>query len=65
MGKTRIIKMLEILDQMAEVLGLYGSVVLGMADPQKKEAIIEAVGLVDDMIFDMRVDLEEMKARQV
>lgn len=65
MGKTRIIKMLEILDQMTEVLGLYGSVVLGMADPQKKEAIIEAVGLVDDMIFDMRVDLEEMKARQV
>lgn len=63
MGKTRIIKMLEILDQMAEVLGLYGSVILDMADPQKKEAIIEAVGLVDDMIFDMRVDLEEMKAR--
>ena len=56
--------MLEILDQMAEVLGLYGSVVMSMADPQKKETIIEAVGLVDDMIFDMRVDLEEMKARQ-
>ena len=65
MGKTRIIKILEILDQMAEVLGLYGSVVLGMADSQKKEAIIESVGLVDDMIFDMRADLEEMKARQV
>lgn len=55
--------MLEILDQAVEVLGLYGSIVYPMGDDAQKKAIIKAVGKVDDMIMDLRTDIDSTKRR--
>lgn len=63
MTKTRIAKVLEIIDQMEEVLGLYGAVIYPLANDNQKKAIIESVGKADDMIDDLRENIEDMRRR--
>lgn len=63
MTRSRIEKVLEILDQMEEVLGLYGNVIYPLADDNQKKAIIKSVGKADDMIDELMQNIEDMKRR--
>lgn len=58
MGKNRTKKFLEVIDQMEEVLGLYGAVIYRLANDNEQKAIIAAVGKADAMIDELRKDIE-------
>lgn len=63
MNKSRIAKVLEIIDQQQEVLGLYGAVIYPLANDNQKKAIIESIGKADDMIDNLRKNIEDMRRR--
>lgn len=63
MTRTRIEKVLEIIGQMEEVLGLYGSVIYPLADDNQKGAIIKSVGKADDMIDELWENIEDIRRR--
>lgn len=58
MGRNRTKKFLEVIDQMEEVLGLYGAVIYRLANDKEQKAIIAAVGKADAMIDELREDIE-------
>lgn len=47
---SRTEKMLNVLEQMTVILGTYGSVIYAMADPAHKQAMLDEVGKLDDML---------------